>query len=261
MGCTASKSTDAVDSNKSSEPEDVVNERDVNSAKGDNSIEMEGDSIENRNGDPITPNTSSRRSSKSKQIKNNDYSVIQMTDFVESYHHEDSKIFKGVFVTQSVLCKDEFFSKYTDQKMYRWRKAEIIAIEGEDHSKVLIHFIGWADSFDQWFNLHLEWFKLAPVWLLNKAECDKGVDLSDSQQKVVTEFLFEGEQNLGYLRDEGNTSSRPVSGKGSQSSSISGVIKYSLGQMVKHQLLLYMAYIHTYIRIHMIYSLLNLIYL
>lgn len=219
MGCTASKSTDAVDNNSSKSfntkaPEDVVNERDAISSKGDNSIDLEEDPVENQIGDMITPNTSSRRSSK---IKNNDNSVIQITDFVESYHHEDTKIFKGIFVNQLILCRDEFFSKYTDQKMYRWRKAEIIAIEGEDHSRVLIHFVGWADSFDQWFDLHSEWFKLAPVWLLNKAECDKGVDLSDSQQKVVTEFLFEGEQNLDQHLREGSRSSG---------------VNYSVGQMV-----------------------------
>jgi hypothetical protein len=236
MGCTASKSTDAVDNNNSfntKAPEDVVNERDANSSKGDNSIDLEEDPVENRIGDMVTPDTSSRRSSKSKQIKNNDYSVIQMTDFVESCHYEDTKIFKGVYVNQLILCKDEFFSKYTDQKMYRWRKAEIIAVEGEDHSRVLIHFVGWADSFDQWFDLHSEWFKCAPVWLLNKAECDKGVDLSDSQQKVVTEFLFEGEQNFGQnLREEGTSPSLPVSGKGSRASGVT----YSVGQMVEHKL-------------------------
>ena len=208
-----------------------MNERDAISSKGDNSIDLEEDPVENHIGDMITPDTSSRRSSKSKQIKNNDNSVIQMTDFVESYHQEDTKIFKGIFVNQLILCKDEFFSKYTDQKMYRWRKAEIIAIEGEDHSRVLIHFVGWADSFDQWFDLHSEWFKLAPAGLLTKAECDKGVDLSDSQQKIVTEFLFEGEKNLGqYLREEGASSSRSVSGKGSCSSGVN----YSVGQMVQN---------------------------
>jgi len=236
MGCTASKSTDAAENNRNRAPDvgDIVcDENDQNaSIKGENVVELEGSVYENRIDDPITPNTSSRRSTQSKQLKNNDITVTQMTDFVDPYHNESSKVFKGVYANQTVLCKDEFFSKYTDQKMYRWRKAEIIAIEGEDRSRVLIHYVGWADSFDQWFDLHYEWFKLAPVGLLSKAECDKGVELSDVQQSVVTEFLLEGEQHLGYLKEEGSSSSRPISGKGSRSSSISGIIKYTAGQMV-----------------------------
>ena len=136
----------------------------------------------------------------------------------ETIRQESSQGFQGVFANQVLMCRDEFCSISNKGKMFRWREATIIAIEGEDNSRVQVHFIGWEDHFDIWLDLRKEWFKLAPLGLLSKAECDKGVHLSNSQQERVIQFLFLGEQSLGHAMERGATA-----GYDNQSSSSSSV--------------------------------------
>jgi hypothetical protein len=142
-------------------------------------------------------------------------SLINPTHIPEPLPQDCSQGFQGVFVNQELMCRDEFFSRLTGEMMFKWRKAVIIAIEGADNCRVRVHFIGWADSFDIWLDLRREWFKLAPLGLLCKAECDKGVPLSNSQQEDVTQFLFLGEQSHSHAVDGATTA-----GYGSQSSSV-----------------------------------------
>jgi hypothetical protein len=57
------------------------------------------------------------------------------------------KVFKGVHVGQQIMCKDEFYSKYTDEKMYRWigLLTKIQCDKGVDlndlESKAVINFL------------------------------------------------------------------------------------------------------------------------
>eukprot|EP01035_Chromulina_nebulosa_P025648 gene25648-33491_t len=128
----------------------------------------------------------------------------------------DSIVFQGVFANQVLMCRDEFFSTFTGKKTYRWREVKITAIEGADNSRVRVHFIDWADCFDIWLDLYLDWFNLAPLGLLSKAECYNGVPLSDSQQDIITQFLFLGglqqdvvthQSRSYYAKEQGFTSS------------------------------------------------------
>ena len=188
---------------------------------------MRSGSIEILNGVP----NSRKRSAGHLETNDNDHhhltTIPSTPQSSESYHYnsqDSSPGFNGLCIGQVLMCRDEFFSKYTEGKMYRWREAKIVAIEGAERSRVQVHFVGWADSFDQWLDLHLEWFKLAPVGLLSKADCDRGVNLTDSQQEAVTQFLFVGQgQGQGQQDDRGHVTEvgPSVSGEGSSASSSS----------------------------------------
>eukprot|EP01036_Dinobryon_divergens_P036662 gene36662-47790_t len=112
----------------------------------------------------------------------------------EPLPQDNNRVFQGVFVNQVLLCRDEYISQHTKEQAYKWRKAKIIAIEGADSSRVQVHFIGWAVSFNRWLDLNKEWFKLAPVALLNEDECKAGDHLNDWQQDIVTQYLLAGKQ-------------------------------------------------------------------
>eukprot|EP01035_Chromulina_nebulosa_P022024 gene22024-28508_t len=147
----------------------------------------------------------------------------------EPLPQDNNRVFQGVFVNQVLLCRDEYISKYAKEQVYKWRKAKIIAIEGADNSRVQVHFILLAVSFDKWLDLNKEWFKLAPVRLLNEDECKAGDHLNDWQQDIVTQYLLAGKQiPSSHAMEEESTSpssSTPIiSGEeivGSQPSSTS----------------------------------------
>lgn len=143
------------------------------------------------------------------------------------------KVFKGVHVGQQIMCKDEFYSKYTDEKMYRWRNAEILAIEGPDNGRIFIHFIGWAATFDQWIELNTDWHKLAPIGLLTKIQCDKGVDLNDLESKAVINFLYNGENSHGSTTAPSAGESSPITSARKVKPPIASK-QYYVGQLVSN---------------------------
>jgi hypothetical protein len=102
-------------------------------------------------------------------------------------------VFVGVEIGLVLFCKDEFVSKYTGENMVRWRSSEIKTVEGDDRSRVLIHYIGWSETFDFWLDLHNEWTKVAPAQLLSKQQCDQGVLLNEEQKRCTLHFLKTGE--------------------------------------------------------------------
>lgn len=93
-----------------------------------------------------------------------------------------------VAIGQALLCRDEFQSKYTGEWMAKWRKAKVVATEPE-RRRILVHYDGWSDAFDIWVDLSQEISKIAPVSLLNKEECDKGVALDAKRLQAVWAFV------------------------------------------------------------------------
>ncbi len=100
--------------------------------------------------------------------------------------------FRGIKVGLQLLCKDEFVSKYTGDKMCRWRKSEVRTVELSDNSRVMIHYVGWSENFDFWLDLHTEWSKVAPMELLSKNQCDQGLPLNDEQERITHNYLVTG---------------------------------------------------------------------
>ena len=62
---------------------------------------------------------------------------------------------------------DEFISKYTTEKMHKWRLAQIVGIVNKDSIKV--HFDGWSEANDIVLDLddHSGWKRIAPLGLLS----------------------------------------------------------------------------------------------
>ena len=199
---------------------------------GDNGMEAErSGSLENVDGLQFsTPLTERNKKGSSKlleqQIENKDSSSIiprKTPQSPEPLPQDNNRVFQGVFVNQVLLCRDEYISKYTKEQVYKWRKAKIIAIEGADNSRVQVHFIRWAVSFDKWLDLNKEWFKLAPVRLLSKDECKAGNHLNDWQQDVVIQFLLQI-PSIHAMEEESTSppsASAPLSGEDSTSSPFS----------------------------------------
>lgn len=128
--------------------------------------------------------------------------------------------FKGVQIDQVLLCRDCFHSKYTGNLMYKWRKIEVKKIEGSDFSRIFVHFVGWADSFDHWIDLNKEIDRVAPVKLLSKNQIDNGGELDEEQLRYCKEYLLTGSLPASIsasMKDSnvgGNSpSAKPASGK------------------------------------------------
>lgn len=107
---------------------------------------------------------------------------------------EEKKIFIGVSPKQIILCRDEFQSKYTEELMYRWRPAEILKVEGDNRNEVLVHYTGWAETFDHWVNLEEEFTKLAPENLLSKDQCNRGDALTEEQAEITLDYFLHGRE-------------------------------------------------------------------
>lgn len=122
----------------------------------------------------------------------------------------------GVKDKPTLLIRDQFHSKYDGSLMYKWRKVDVLRVEGEDYSKIFIHFQGWADTFDQWIDLHSELDKVAPLLLLSKAQCSAGKALSEEELKITRDYLLTGEFRPQPLTSDG---SRNTSGTREFSSS------------------------------------------
>lgn len=118
-------------------------------------------------------------------------------NITESEKKQSSPVFIGVVRGLLLLSRDEFVSKYTGETMFRWRKAEIVDFEGEDRSRVLVHYVNWADTFDYWVDLKSEHSKLAPIFLLSKEQCNKGLPLDDDQRiQAFTYFTTRQTENI-----------------------------------------------------------------
>ena len=105
-------------------------------------------------------------------------------------------IYIGAIENLQVLCRDEFNSKFTNQLLYRWRPAEIMQVEGDERNKVLIHYSGWADTFDIWLDLKSDIGKIAPMGLLSIEQCKCGDPLSPDQFVQSEGYFLHGKEIL-----------------------------------------------------------------
>eukprot|EP01032_Pedospumella_encystans_P019583 gene19583-22267_t len=78
--------------------------------------------------------------------------------------------------------------------MYRWRPAEILKVEGGNRNRLLVHYSGWADSFDHWVDLEEESHKLAPEKLLSKDQCNRGGELTEEQIIFTRDYFMQGKE-------------------------------------------------------------------
>lgn len=101
--------------------------------------------------------------------------------------------FLGVLEKPTLLVRDQFYSKYDGSLMHKWRRVDVINVDEEDHSKIFVHFQGWADTFDQWIDLHAEIDKVAPLLLLSKAQCSTGKALTEEELKITRHYLLTGD--------------------------------------------------------------------
>lgn len=123
--------------------------------------------------------------------------------------------FLGVLEKPTLLVRDQFHSKYDGSLMHKWRRVDVINVDEEDHSKIFVHFQGWADTFDQWIDLHTEMDNVAPLLLLSKAQCSTGKALTEEELRITRHYLLTGDFQPPSLtarpittnpRDEGMTS-------------------------------------------------------
>eukprot|EP01038_Epipyxis_sp_PR26KG_P004087 gene4087-5835_t len=99
----------------------------------------------------------------------------------------------GVSIGMKLLSLDEFNSKYTGAKMYKWRLSEVVSLVKEDNSQVLIHYIGWSETFDYVVDLKTEWYRLAPLDYLSIIQMETGAFLSESQAEIVQSYFLTGQ--------------------------------------------------------------------
>lgn len=174
MGCTNSKAAKQNASSTTQSLEDLVSQGPNSQVKP--KAEMLKGSV------PSEPIAKSGTSS----------TLASIAALIPSISLKTQTIYSGVAIGAAVLCRDSFNSKYSGELMHKWRKAEIINIEGNDRAKVLIHFVGWADKFNQWIDLNSEMDKIAPLSLLSKAQCDNGGILDEDQLKTTRTYLTTG---------------------------------------------------------------------
>lgn len=108
---------------------------------------------------------------------------IKPADVVES-------IFKALTVNQTLMCLDEFNSKYTGELLRRWREATIQEIISS--TVVRIRFVGWSDKHDIQLNLDHEWIRLAPLDILSDEQIFQGLPLDKTQCEITYEYLTSG---------------------------------------------------------------------
>lgn len=123
-----------------------------------------------------------------------DESAVGSSDPAQSPNSAASSpvVFMGVVENQVLLVRDQFNSKYDGSLMYKWRKVDVLKVDGEDNSRILVHFQGWADTFDHWVDLHTEMDRVAPLLLLSKAQCSAGVALTEEELRTTRDYLLTG---------------------------------------------------------------------
>ncbi len=106
---------------------------------------------------------------------------------------KSARAYRNVYVGLKLMCRDEFQSKYTKKLMHRWREIEVIEVQGNDKSQLFVHFVGWANTFDSWIDLHKDTQKVAAPNILTKDEIECGKMLTDDQILATKEYLIYGE--------------------------------------------------------------------
>jgi hypothetical protein len=121
-----------------------------------------------------------------------DHNSNSQTDEVSSQQKTSPSAYQ-THVGLKLMCRDEWKSKYTKKLMYRWREAEVLDVQRNDNSLLLVHVIGWANSFDHWLDVHADFQKIAAPNILSKDEIESGKMLTNAQILATKEFLMYGE--------------------------------------------------------------------
>ena len=99
--------------------------------------------------------------------------------------------FKG----ERILCRDVFYSKYTNEKMYRWRDAEIIKVK----DKIIeIQFIGWSNKHNIELNLDNkeDFSRIAPLGMLSSEDAASGKELSIRDRDLALSYFQNGKDSF-----------------------------------------------------------------
>lgn len=226
MGCTNSKAAGQNASSTNQSLEGLVSESPASLVKPKAELPKASQSAE-----PTTTKSSTTST------------LASLAAAIPSISLKTQTIYCGVAIGAAMLCRDSFHSKYSGELMYKWRKAEIVNVEGNDKAKVLIHFVGWADTFDQWIDLNTEMDKIAPISLLSKAQCDNGGAMDEEQLKTTRTYLTTGKfipssistdstsPTAATSSTNGKTLKRAISGQSSQSFN-AATAEYRAGQLV-----------------------------
>ena len=119
-------------------------------------------------------------------------------------------IFPGISLNQSILCLDEFKSKHTGEKLYRWRDSTIQDFLST-HT-VRIRFKGWSEMHDIKLDLEHEWIRLSPFEIISDEQMMQGIQLNKRQTEIVYDFLSTGNLTIeddSSISNDDNTSNNP----------------------------------------------------
>jgi hypothetical protein len=100
-------------------------------------------------------------------------------------------LYAGIQNGMPILCLDIFHSKYTGERMARWRAATIREFHPET-LQVLIHFEGWKDKHDIILSFPDDIGRLAPAEILNDQEKLEGQLLNEMQYEATEIYLKTG---------------------------------------------------------------------
>ena len=101
----------------------------------------------------------------------------------------------GVKVNEEILCLDSFTSKYTGERMQKWRESTIKVFDGIDKtSKVLVSYKGWASKYDKWIDLELDedLRSIAPLGYMTLEQQEAGGDLDEYQYDEAVNYWKTG---------------------------------------------------------------------
>jgi hypothetical protein len=108
-----------------------------------------------------------------------------------------SDMYDGIRNGMAIFCLDVFHSKYTGERMARWRAATIREFNPET-LQVLIHFEGWKDKHDIILHFPDDIGRLAPADILNDQEKLEGQLLNESQYEATQIYLKTGLLQFEY---------------------------------------------------------------
>ena len=100
--------------------------------------------------------------------------------------------YKGVYKGLSLMCLDEFKSKYTQESMAKWRECNIVTIYHPN--SVEIHFKGWKDKHNIILDLEKphELSRLCPTGILRSKQIKIGLELTEEQLQSTSKFFHTG---------------------------------------------------------------------
>ena len=118
--------------------------------------------------------------------------IVQSPRVIDVKSCKQNKLFfDGIFLDMGIFCLDVFDSKYTGEKMGRWRAACIKGYN-PDTLKVHIHFEGWKDKHDLILSLPDDLGRLAPSEILTDQQKLDGDLLTESQYEATQIYLQTG---------------------------------------------------------------------